>query len=556
MKKLYALLLILLTTQHLHAARSSCEPICCTNTCNDVNKTILIPRSPGVNQALEYTTGWRALLYNENREKWGGNLQGTFMYEQSSTTARTGRYFSPKHTACPNNVTSSPQECRPCPTGNSFSFGVRAGRTQTLSEDLNLRSFIQFPFGLNVPPSADEKALTMNLELERQVCGFFLNYHHNFDRWVKRSFIKLNLPVVEIEHEVDCCIKAFDVTFGSASNFFTANTLVTSVENYFSGNEVHVNSCSSTDLVLQEKLDVGLIPCNRSKCGPKDGKDRSRVSTRKGGVADIDLQLGYYLVSKPHCRASIALGITFPTGNKPDAKRIWSPVVGNGGHWGIGFNTYIDGKVAGNYDENLYIMVGVSYRYLIENEQCRILGLCGQQWGHYRLLGQKGQDLLVPAANKLLQRVKVVGGSHVDGILQFNYNNRGFGIDVGYNIFFKEQENIRLKKNYCVFTPNTYALPSKDFISTICSPTNGHVFGQSGQDFESAQLDDYLSNKDVDKTVAQTPALITHKLYGGFSYLWKWNIPVLIGLGSHYEWGSENEIFESWGIDIKLGVAF
>lgn len=394
----------------------------------------------------------------------------------------------------------------------------------------------------------------MNLELDRSAYGFVFNYHHALDRLVKGSFIKINLPIVRVDHKILSCIKGSALTLGGASNFFSENNVTTALQNYFSGHVVELEDSNQMTTVLQAPLCNALIPSKNVECSSKKQQRRSSVSKGETGVADIDVQVGYHCIYKPNYHASLVLSATFPTGNKPDMRRIWSPVVGNGQQWGLGFNGYMDGKIFGCYDEHLYVILGVSYRYLFQTEQCRTLGLCGYQWGHYQLLGQKNQDLLIPAANKLLQRVKIIGGSQVEGILQFNYTNHGFGIDLGYNIFFKEEEEIKLKRGHEVFEPNTYAIAARDYINT---QSGGHAFGSAAADFASAQFDDYLTNNNVDLSVAQTPTLITHKIYGGFSYLWKkWNIPVLIGLGGQYEWGNAHEVFENWGITLKTGVSF
>lgn len=498
-----------------------------------------MPRSPGVNLALEYTGGWRSLIYRETIDKFGGNIQGIFFFEETHSNNQLGAYFSPAGARCKPTLSCDP--CQPQGNGQSFTFGFRRGDDQTITPNLNLRSFIQLPFA--VGPSADEHAASMSLSMKRSVTGFAITIHQDLDNIWNGLFFKLNVPLRRVEHTVNCSIKGADVTAGEPSTTISCAQVSKALAHYYAGDEVNVTFTDGTSTgVLQQVLKYQLIPCAAN----------SRCSEDETGIRDIDFQLGYHIINTVNSHVYAALGVTMPTGNEVKNSRLWAPLVGNGGHTGVGFNLYGDAKVWGDKNHNLFFMSALNYRYLLLSRECRTLGLCGQPWGHYRLLGQKDQNLLIPAANILTQKVDVTPGSQIDFIIQGNYNYYGFAFDLGYNAYFKQEESILFAKCGEVLPTGTYALASTNYDNR----NSNVLFGTNPSDFEGG-TPHYLSQKDVDKSVAKTPSQLSHKVYGGISYGYKkWDIPIMFGMGAHYEVSGMNKTPGTWGFNVKGAVAF
>ena len=66
-----------------------------------------------------------------------------------------------------------------------------------------------------------------------------------------------------------------------------------------------------------------------------------------------------------------------------------------------------------------------------------------------------------------------------------------------------------------------------------------------------------ISNTNIDTARAETSSYTTHKIFGGFGYLFRnWENPMLLGLGGHYEFADSNSEIENWTIYIKTGFAF
>lgn len=551
-----------------NAVANSCSPCNTTKNCSDKgNKTFLMPRSYNYNLALDTTAGWWELTHRAHLNSFGGNFSLTAFYESSERDEKLGKYFSPQH--CQPQSTSCASTCNDCPGNNNFTFGARLGANQAVTEDLNLRSFIQMPFpDLLVPQTTSTKNVTMNLEMNRRAYGFNLNYHHTFDSVLRGFFFTVKIPVVHVEHNVDVSLTGNDWNVGARDqDLVKAATSINALADFFNGRDVELplvtdnpvteqlsfNTLNGQDIFatnspLQEALTCGLIPVpTKNACNkPCPTKDRS-IS----GIADIDLSFGYHFVNQEIYHVALSIGGTIPTGNAVKNHYLWEPILGNGRNWALGIGAEGEYKAWGTRDHNINLIAALNFRYLFENCQQRILGLCGVEWGQYRLIAKVGEKKLVPAANLLCQKVDVTPGAMVDFIAQATWNYRGLGIDLGYNLYYRQTEKVSLHDCRTIFEKEKYAFPAPDF--------NGEAAEFTADDrlADATGNKHWLSDSKIDKTRAETPEQLTHKLYGSLSYLCtKRHLPVIVGITGHYEFASEDTDLESWGVALKLGVSF
>jgi len=64
-----------------------------------------------------------------------------------------------------------------------------------------------------------------------------------------------------------------------------------------------------------------------------------------------------------------------------------------------------------------------------------------------------------------------------------------------------------------------------------------------------------ISTFDFD--AASNPSYLTHKVYAGVGYIFeKWKNHILLGLGSSYEFASDNNELENWSLWCKAGLNF
>ncbi len=473
------------------------------------NKTFLMPRSHGVNLPMELAT-FNEVANRTSEDQFGGNFQATVFYNATADEHETGEYFGIK--------------------GKS-SFNLQYG--QQTPVDLNA-GFIIHHAGRATNTdanTANADYATISLDPEQAAWGVRLDYYQNLDKLLKGLYFKIALPIVHVENDMELGVK------GLASASAAAD--VADIKNYFKGNlERAVNTAN----VNQAKLTNAKIDGQRDRTG----------------VADIDLVLGYKFLNKENYHVALNLGLTIPTGNESEGEFVFEPMIGNGDHFGFGGGLDASARVWGDDCHNLKINVVANYRYLFENDEKRTLGIKDvtgytNDWSQYTLLAKSTPAAnirtlqFIPAANITTQNVDVTPGSQLDAIFALAYNNGGFCADLGYNLFWKDEEEVEIKSdpfggNYSIVNPTLDPTTNGNF-----APTNGaHAIGGAA-----------LTSKNLDKSVAETPSQVTHKIYGSLGYIFReWECPVMFGLMGGYEFAGENSALEKWEIGGKIGVGF
>jgi len=390
----------------------------------------------------------------------------------------------------------------------------------------------------------------------------------------KSLYFRVLIPIVHVENDVEACWT------GDGSK---------NLKDYFAGEKCTVTNETTGfvtgDATASNNTVVGQNKLEYLKFGDKCD-DRSST-----GVADIDLLIGYTFYENDCFWGSINFGLTIPTGDEPDSRSLFEAVVGNGGHFAVGFGVDGGWKIWGDDCQSIKLHMALNYRYLFESSEKRTLGLldkCDQTtttnsscepcppcptarcWGHYKLLGNCDKKALEPAANKLTQNVDVTPGSQIDAIFDFWYTYGGFSYNLGYNLYWRDDEEIDLK-NCEVFKKDCWGFPRQDFFfdNGIDQDAAQNTFSQFISDFEcnsgdyqtdvttGGQANKFITDKDIVKSVAETPRQLTHKIFGGLAYAWNdWDLPFMIGVGGHYEFASDNSAVENWGVHGKVGVSF
>jgi hypothetical protein len=394
----------------------------------------------------------------------------------------------------------------------------------------NTTPFVDLDAGLiihhatNAAVTPNTNFATLSLDPEQHAWGVRLDYYQNLDKLLKGLYFKVALPIVHVENDMELGVKA------------TAADDVTAIRNYFKG----AGDIAKTANVGQKALTNAKIDGQRDRTG----------------VADIDLVLGYKFLNKENYHVALNLGLTIPTGNESEGEFVFEPMIGNGDHFGFGGGLDASARVWGDDCHNLKINVVANYRFLFENDEKRTLGIKGVtgvagDWSQYYLLGKVVSPTaakinvtdFIPAANITTQNVDVTPGSQLDAIFALAYNNGGFTADLGYNLFWKDEEDIDVKSD--PFN-SQYVI-----VKTDVAPNNGG-------DFTAANgIGGVLTKANLDKSVAETPSQVTHKIYGSLGYIFReWECPVMFGLMGGYEFAGENSALEKWEIGGKIGVGF
>jgi len=578
----------------------------------ETNKTFMMPRPVGVNLAMEYTT-WNELVHRKDNNKFGANFQVTGFYQASTNADRVGRYFgiNDKSTINLNYEAKRPGTINP--VGGDVTLPGTPCTASTVTCDMDLGYILHDAIGV-----LQGQSVILNFDPKQKAYGARFDYYQDLEKIVKGLYLTVALPVVHVENDMGLSIDCAPACNPCSGTVTTPNAALNQrVINYFKG---------CTDVSL-DQINNKQVPLAKAKIDGRRGKT---------GVADIDVKLGYNFLDKENYHLGLNLGVTFPTGNEAKGNYVFEPIVGNGQHWGLGFGLDSLFRIWNNEDSDLKFAVIFNYRYLFKNDECRTLGIngattastnpcapCGDDddcapalnWGQYRLLGDNTITTvpyaLTPAANITTLNVNVTPGSQFDGIAALTYNNSGWSLDLGYNLYLRAREKVSLKGNCCetpCATPCTTTCPTTSSCSP-CKPacdtgcassiaanrygiaSRGFATGRlggvpfagstvpttQGQDFDGCTTA-FLACPPACKPacspcgttpsttpntlgtlntcVAQTPSQISNKIFAGVGYIFKeWDYPLMLGATGSYEWANDAAL-DQWLVGAKIGIGF
>jgi hypothetical protein len=451
--------------------------------------TYLQTRPQGVNLPMEYTT-FNERMTTKLEDRFGGNFMVTGFYGQSTESDDLGQYFG---------------------IANKSKFTLAYGQADTGNTalgDYDLGYLIHNPAEV----SSHSKSATVKFAPEAETYGARFDYYQNLDKVAKGLYLKVNLPIVCVERDMEIEVNSADAATKTA------------LQTFFTG--VYKVGQSSTTPVAnaQNALINALINGDQSETG----------------VADIEITLGYKFLYKEKYHVALNLGLTIPTGEDADGKYMYEAIYGNGGHFAFGGGLDIQARVWGDYDHNIKLNLVANYRYLFEASENRIYK--GQGYATpYVNVAKDGDTIATPMPNLFTLNSDVTPGSLFDGILALAYNNGGFCFDLGYNMYFREDEDVEIKGDVI---PGYY-VANRDW-------NTGTAFNHV-----SNANSDLITKDSLDVDAASTPSQFTNSIYAGLGYAFKeWEYPLMMGVGGKYEWASKNSAESQWQVWLKLALSF
>ena len=474
-----------------------------------------MPRAVGVDKAMEHSV-WHKHIYKVCKGQKGGartninsHVQLTPFYQHSVGEGDIGRYFG---------------------IGNGKNSFVIGKKDTVTNKDIDGGLFVYNVKTRAISSGARLESIngTISFEPDQEAFGLRLDYFQDVNTPMKKLFFKASLPITYVRNDMDIKVakdaegnEPAEVTFGSkkytAKDFFAGNVNVTSAENPKN---------------LQGPLTHAKIDGARSSFG----------------LADLELALGYkfYYEQKKHLFLSV--GMTIPTGTKPNGEYLFEPVHGNGHHFGL--NISLDGGLEAWKGKHGPVRAdfGVNYRYLFIGSEKRTLGVKGTTLGHYYLVAELNQKdkPLFPLANVSTTDLRIKPGNQFDAIVDFSFHCKRFVVDVGYNMYWKDQESVWVKG----WNDKTYYVP-------IVADTSGAAYFTDAL-FESKHSGLTITKDNLDVDAAKTPEQFTHKIFGGIAYTPKLSdkYPTSLGLGASYEFAQENSALEKYALWLKMGISF
>lgn len=394
---------------------------------------------------------------------------------------------------------------------------------------------------------------SITLKPKIETYGIFLSYFQPLKKIFRNLFLKANIPLVQVRSNPELRIK--NGTISSADG--------KKIEDYFGGQAMVQGKRSDEDFyrTLQDKLEFGKI---------------SNYTRKKTSVADINLILGYKKeVEKDNFWVNFNALLTIPTNSSPRAEWLLEPIIGTAGHWALGVG--VDGCYA--FRHNVEIIFDLQYKHLLNANEKRILGLNDRigkklKWGQYTLLGRLDSSKVLPAANILAQEIDVSPRGRIEGLFMFAYNNKQFSLQLGYNLWIKQKDNITGVRNW---ENNRYAFVGSsylnDLIKILADGDDSVLHQQSTFKLEHSNLNNTIgtmnsagininhqgtiSDTQLNFETAETPSVISHKIFVAWEKIWEDNpISYFLGTGASIEFPSNNARLQQMCFWLKGGLLF
>lgn len=421
----------------------------CEISCN-IPRTIFIPRSQGANTARELI-GWEEYLHRFPECNNYINTAHTLEYTQSFRPERISRYLF--------------GDCK-------LSFAGSQVKDRTACE------IIADNFGLspNFRGNLNFEPIIQNIILDNQI---FVG----LDRFSQGLYARINAPLV---------YSIWDLNI--------RQRILSDDENCTDFPQCQMSGQSANAICNLRKALSGNFKFGDMQTPWKAGRFCSRQT--KFGLADLDLILGYDFFKCENYHLGFYAQTVVPTGNKPNPRYIFSPIVGNGKHWEFGAG--ISGHLMlwnNGPDENLCIYLEGNVTHMFKNTQCRSFDLCPNgPLSRYLLLKelkQNGDNFeynnnLINAINLTTQKISSKVSVKADISAKLAYRSRCFSADLGYNFYGNTEEKIKLKN--CNLTSNYYGIKGSEGTCALEYSTTGTVPNNFGNLVQKISLNSTQSN--------------------------------------------------------------
>lgn len=330
-----------------------------------------------------------------------------------------------------------------------------------------------------------------------------------------------------------------------------------------------VNNCSSG---CDDDCSTSVSSCS-SSCSTVSTCSSTSNSTRRNGIADVTIRLGYDALCTECCYVNGYVGVLAPTGNRPTARLMFEPIIGHNRHVGFVFGSLMSYDIWKDCDRALSWEVNFDSLYLFKGKETRSFDLNGHgDLSRYLLVYASAADaaagLVSPGINYFTQQVNVTPRfwASINSALVYN-QQCGLAAELGWNFWAKQAEEVSLSNASCFTGVSLVAL---GLSNTQYDPAASNLLNSIGnnnscQDVDglpclssSAALatDLVLTASDLNLCSGANPAAMTNTLYGTVGYNFDWRVPMFVGVGGSYEFTPINTALNRWTVWGKFGVSF
>ncbi len=537
-------------------------------------RTFYRPRSQGTNMA-RYVAGWKEYLPGCDDRAWG-NLSLAVEYSRSRNGERIAQYL----------------------------FGsTQLHFSGSEVQDRCCNDLLADYFGL---PTTFKGSIAFEPRIDNVILA--INYYLGLDQWCDGLYFKFNMPIVVTRWDLGIhCNEVNNISPQERPVFpscymSSQKDKKDQIEPNQAETALSIREALSGNFVfgdMQQPFMFGAFACGREQ---------------KTAVAQLDFILGYNIVANERGHFGLYIITVVPTGNSPENKIIFEPIVGNTRLWELGVGTSFHYDLVRWGCHKVGFLVNGILTHQFKHNQIRSFDLIGHgPMSRYMLLKEFTLDenknleysgRMVNAIDFATRKVRVGGSVKLDLAAKLTYYYSRFGLDLGYNIYARTKEKLKLRpdlfpsdlnnkslgikgtEGVCYSIVNTQTgkvtaterLNSTQNRATICSGAtvvNGTAVDNPkaitvGPDEEARTWNNekafesdppiLITIDSLDIISGSSPHQLTHKFFAHMSYT-AGDVPwePQIGIGGEIEVDGRERLLaglDQWGFWVKFACSF
>jgi len=272
----------------------------------------------------------------------------------------------------------------------------------------------------------------LNWSPKRKSYGVYLAWDQSFENIAKGLRARIIVPIVDAQTSMN----PDDSTAVASHIPATDGTSGATLRDYFSGQLTKGVSTSSQ--VNQKALKRGKI---------------ANDYVHAFGLADIELRLDWQCYTHEKFSCPLGSSIQLQAGNAVSNEFLFEPTIGARGHVATGLNGGLQIHAFKNKDVTVRVDLLGDMKYFFEGTERRLVSVYDKTdnvvmpASPYRLVMRNKYASVQPAANVMSLDHTVAPGFQLDALLGVSTAWKSWTIDVGYNLYWHQEEKLSLKKN-------------------------------------------------------------------------------------------------------------
>lgn len=290
----------------------------------------------------------------------------------------------------------------------------------------------------------------------------------------------------------------------------------------------------------------------------------------KARPAEVKVSLGQTYQAENNFEFAYYSCLVFPSGNKPNAAYLFSPVAGNAKHVGFGGGTIMQFVL--NRDPATFawcFFANLEGIFLIRNNQCRTFDLKNKPWSRYMLYNIKGcpPDQNIPGVNIFTLDTTVHPYGMFDFSTGFRLRTSWFEWEMGYNVWGHDHETLKLRERFVSQCRPQYGIagvgplnpsaPPELQVASSASMSTISMLAPNDVDQAGNPIFVPITDEDIDLRSAAAGSSLNQKLHTAFGFTFiDDEVAATTGGGFYVDFPQKNSALYTWGVWLKGAASF